>query len=130
MLLVKTALKPSSIHGIGLFAAEFIPSGMPIWKHCPIIDIKFSEEELVPLSPPAREQIAAYSYRQRSTGLYVLCGDDARFLNHSTTPNCIDVKGADGQGITMAARDIQLGEELTCDYSAIDKDYIDGKYRL
>lgn len=130
MLLVKTTLRMSSIHGIGLFAAEFIASGTPIWRRCPLIDIMLSEDQLQDLSATAREQIAAYSYRQRATGLYVLCGDDARFFNHSKTPNCIDIRGEDGQGVTLAARDIQPGEELTCDYSVVDKDYIDGKYRL
>jgi SET domain-containing protein len=130
MLLVKTVLRMSSIHGIGLFAAAFVADGTPIWRHNPLIDIKLSEEQLRELSPAAQEQIAAYSYRQRATGLYVLCGDDARFFNHSNSPNCIDIKGEDGQGVTLAARDIQPGEELTCDYSIIDKDYIDGKYQL
>lgn len=130
MLLVRTTLKVSPLHGIGLFAVEFIPRGTQVWKHNPLIDLKLTPDQLEGLSPPAREQIAAYSYRQRSSGLYVLCGDDARFFNHSTHANCIDVTGEDGSGITLAAMDIQAGEELTCDYSVIDRDYIDGRYEL
>jgi SET domain-containing protein len=44
MLLVKTKLDRSSIEGIGLFAAEFIPKSATIWKYDPVIDIRFSEE--------------------------------------------------------------------------------------
>lgn len=46
----------------------------------------------------------------------VLCGDNARFMNHSFEPNCDD----DGGEFTTAARDIEAGEELTCDYRRFD----------
>ena len=32
MLLVKTTLRPSEVHGLGLFADEFIPKGIAIWR--------------------------------------------------------------------------------------------------
>jgi hypothetical protein len=32
MLLVKTTIAPSPIHGIGLFADQFIPQGTRIWE--------------------------------------------------------------------------------------------------
>jgi SET domain-containing protein len=37
-------------------------------------------------------------------------------MNHSEEPNCDDI----GSYITLAARDIQPGEELTCDYRVFD----------
>jgi len=40
-----------------------------------------------------------------------VCADDARFMNHSENPSCLD----EGE-TTSAKRDIQAGEELTCDY--------------
>ena len=41
----------------------------------------------------------------------MLNGDDARFLNHDDEPN------TDNSGpVTLAARDIAAGEEITCDY--------------
>jgi uncharacterized protein len=129
LLLVKTKLAPSKIDGIGLFAAHKIDSGTVIWRCEPIIDIRLSAEQLVRLAPPSREQICKYTYREHNTGLYVLCGDDARFFNHSDTPNCLDVCDCEN-GVTIAARDIAEGEELTCDYSLFDQDLIEGKYQL
>jgi hypothetical protein len=32
MLLVRTTLRPSGVHGLGLFADEFIPKGFVIWR--------------------------------------------------------------------------------------------------
>ena len=36
---VKTIIKESDIHGIGLFADEFIPKGTKIWEFTPNFDI-------------------------------------------------------------------------------------------
>src|SRR6266487_3075430 len=106
MLFVKTVLKESAIHGIGLFAAEMISSGSIIWKLNPLIDIKLTAEQVLSLSLPSQDRVRGYAYRQRSTGLYVLCGDDARFMNHSIPPNCVDIRDVDGTGLTVAVRDI------------------------
>jgi SET domain-containing protein len=130
MLLTKTRLGMSGIHGVGLFADQFIPAGTIVWKFNPLIDIRFPGEEFSSLSEEAREQIRKYSYRERSSGLYVLCGDDARFFNHSPEPNCIDICDGDNGDITKAIADIERGEELTCDYSLFDLDLIEGRYSL
>lgn len=129
MLLVRTHLAMSSIHGIGLFASEVIPAGTRIWKRHPLIDVSISADDLKTLSHPCHDQVLAYGYKQKRTGLYLLCGDDARFINHSTSANCIDRKDEDGTGATFARTDIAVGEELTCDYAVIDQDYVDGVYR-
>jgi SET domain-containing protein len=135
MLLVRTRLGVSEIDGIGLFADENIARGAIIWRFDPSIDQRFSEDMLPRLSLGAREQIEKYSYREKHSGLYVLCGDDARFFNHSTEPNCIDIyedaaNPDDAHDVTLALRDIAKGEELTCDYSLFDQDLLDGKYHL
>lgn len=44
MLLVKTVIKKSSIHGLGLFANQKIKSGQIVWKYNPILDKKISRE--------------------------------------------------------------------------------------
>ena len=106
MLLVKTKLAASDIHGIGLFAAEFIREGTVVWESHPAVDIRLTAEQISALPGPCREQIRKYSYREKQTGLYVLCGDDARFFNHSARPNCVDIFRGEGQDLTLAARDI------------------------
>lgn len=56
------------------------------------------------------------------TGLYVLCADDARYMNHSDDPAARGDYGADPVfGVDIAVRDIEPGEELTCDYTAFDR---------
>lgn len=135
MLLIKTKLDRSPIEGIGLFADQPIKRGTVIWRFDPAIDQRFDEASIDRLSEAAREQIKKYSYREKHSGLYVLCGDDARFFNHSTEPNCIDIyedadHPDDAHDITLALRDIGPGEELTCDYSLFDQDLLDGKYFL
>jgi SET domain-containing protein len=130
MLLVKTKLDLSGIHGIGLFADEFIPKDTVIWKFNALIDLRCSEEEIQKLSRDSRRQIEKYSYREKHSGLYVLCGDDARFFNHSTTPNCFDYYRNEEEDLTVALRDIYPGEELTCDYAQFDLDLVFGKYQM
>jgi len=123
MLLVKTFLAPSRIHGIGLFAAERIPAGTVIWKMSPIIDIELSLADLDRLAGPSRAQVDKYTYMDLVRGKRVLCGDDARFFNHDDDPNCHDFPDAEG-GTTVAARDIEEGEELTCDYALLDAEHV------
>jgi hypothetical protein len=119
MLIVNTYLDRSAIHGIGLFAAERIPAGTVVWRRSPEVDILLDRAELERLHPAARAQIEKYTYLDRMLGKLVLCGDDARFFNHSDAPNCQDFPDASG-GTTVAARDIERGEELTCDYASFD----------
>jgi SET domain-containing protein len=122
MLLVRTYLDRSAIHGIGLFAAERIPRGTVVWRLSPALDILLSAEQIAALHPAAREQIEKYSYLDRMLGGFVLCGDDARFFNHSESPNCHDFPDERG-GTTVAARDIEAGEELTSDYASFDANH-------
>jgi SET domain-containing protein len=120
MLLVKTRLGLSEIHRIGLFASEPIPKGTVIWKYQPGYDIKISEELLHTLPEPAQKQIHHYGYLHQ--GNFVLCSDDARYFNHSDTANTQEVESEDGEGWTVASRDIQQGEEITCNYKDFDEE--------
>lgn len=132
MLLVKTKLGVSSIHGIGLFADQFIPENTVIWRYDPAVDLKLSPGQIESLAESSREQIRKYTYREFHSDMYVLCGDDARFFNHAPAiANCIDVQNGSLEGdVTLALRDIEEGEELTCDYAMFDMDLIEGRYRI
>jgi uncharacterized protein len=110
----RLVIKTSSIHGKGCYAGEPIPGGAFI--------IEYSGEVIA----------AEEAYRREAdpdrTGIYTfwagddwaidayLEGNDARFINHSCTPNC-DYRIADRRVLIHAARDIASGEELTYDYS-------------
>lgn len=121
MLLVRTKIGPSIIDGIGLFADEFIPKGSRVWQWIDGFDIRMQASDLQRLSKPALEIFLRYSYLSKRSGLYVLCFDHSRFLNHSEAPNLIDASAADSEeGLDIAARDIEPGEELTSDYRDFD----------
>jgi len=60
MLLVKTKLGPSKIHGIGLFVDEFIPKGTIVWKFVPGFDLKFTKEEVEKFPGLAKDFVHFY----------------------------------------------------------------------
>ena len=120
MLLVKTKLAQSAIHGMGLFADQCIPSGTTVWKFHEGYDIEYTDAQLDVLEPVPRAQMGHFVYVNPENGLAILCGDNARFMNHSHTPNTHSAGGHGHDGITVASRDIQVGEELTCNYDEFD----------
>jgi uncharacterized protein len=120
MLLVKTKIAPSPIHGIGLFADQFIPQGMVIWRYQPGFDPTYSAQDVANLPDVTREWLFKYGHYDNALAMYILCADDARFMNHSDMPNIISTPRED-----VAACDIGFGEELVCDYHSIDATYFD-----
>lgn len=122
MLLVKTRTGPSPIAGTGLFAAETIPAGAPIWRFKEGFDEAFTREQLGALDERAWEKLRTYAYLSRKSGRYILCADDARFINHSRTPNTTNrSESGEPEVVTRAARDIPPGEEITADYNEFEK---------
>jgi uncharacterized protein len=115
MLLVNASAGPSRIQGIGLIARESIAEGTLIWQLQSGFDLEMTKQQIDSLSPWTQEQIRRFVYIDITTGTYILCSDDAKFMNHSETPNTRTVGRQ-----TFATRDIPTGEELTCDYSEID----------
>ena len=119
MLYVKTILKISSVHGIGLFANQFIPKGTMTWRYHSVFDMGFTRKQVDEMSVPARRLFLWYAYFDFAQNKYILCFDDQRFINHSSKNfNIISTTDHD-----IAARDIQIGEELLCDYNLFDPDY-------
>jgi hypothetical protein len=119
MLLIKTHVASSSIHGNGLFASEEVPVGKEIWRFLPPFDLVVAEEALTDLPAAVREHLDFYAYRSRDLGgALVLPGDTAKFLNHSRHPNTVDRDFA-----SFASRTIAVGDEITCDYDAFCLDW-------
>lgn len=130
MLLVKTKLGTSKINGIGLYADQFIPKDTVIWKFNPSVDIKFHNGDYAELKKQTGvDSLEKYIYRSKISNCYILCSDDARFTNHSSNPNTLDTMD-DIEGLTIANRDIQPGEEITSDYSLFDEEYDSYKHLL
>ena len=120
MLRVNARVGASAIHGLGLFAKEFIPTGITIWEFMPGFDIEIPVSSVEILSPSAQQQLRHYAEYVAAQRLFVLSGDDDRFTNHSDTPNTRrrDVDGQRYQ-VVYATRDILAGEEITCDYREV-----------
>lgn len=114
MFKVPTYLAPSPIHGFGVYTAVPIPAGTVLWTFDPPVDQEIAPEEMASIPEPHQTRLRHFSYLDES-GVYILCGDNARFMNHSSEPNCDDT-GA----VTIAKRDIEPDEELTCDYRMFD----------
>ena len=112
MLLVSTHLGKSDIEGMGVFSAEnLIVKGQPIWIKGPL-DISVNQKD-IPVE--LRDYFDKYATVEGpSYPKYHLDGDDCKFMNHSNTPNILFT-----ETLGIALSDIELNEELTCDYRTI-----------
>jgi SET domain-containing protein len=117
MMMVDTELRPSSIHGLGVFLRTPVRKGELIWRFDARIDRVYSEAEVSSLPDHVQHYLRTYSTWHEATRLYVLCGDNGRFFNHSDAPTTRS--NAISFGEDHAARDLEPGEELTSDYTTI-----------
>jgi len=122
MLLVSTIVKSSPIHGLGCYAAEPIKKGQLVWRFDERLDRRIAAADLPDLPQPAQDFLRMYAYREvyRGQDVYTLCGDHARHMNHSDDANLLST-GLELE-MDVAVRDIEVGEELTCNYNEFDLD--------
>ncbi len=114
MLLVRTHVAPSAIHGLGVFADEDVAAGQPVWEFAPGLDLVIPFETVAGLPEAFRQFLIVYAYESAECpGGVVLSCDSAKYLNHSEAPNC-ESSGP----LNRALRTIVAGEEITCDYRA------------
>jgi hypothetical protein len=113
MLLIKTYLDKSSIHGLGVFADEFIRKGTKIWRFVEGFDRAFSPREYAKLPKPAREYIKVHGYRV--DGEILLTVDHDHHINHAE-----DANTHWSNGHIVASRDIPKGAEITNSYRLFD----------
>ena len=115
MLTINTYLAPSRVHGIGLFAAEFIPAGSPVWKYNRDIDKIFKKEVFLAIC----NRLDSCSLRHLLNSSYIRGGryfyltDNARFINHTEVND--NICFADDY-TEIALRDIDPQEELLENY--------------
>jgi uncharacterized protein len=113
MLLVKTYLDKSPIHGLGVFAGQFIRKGTKIWRFVEGFDRFYSPKQFAKLPKPARDFIKQHGYRV--DGEILLTADNDHHMNHSDAPNTYL-----RNGYAIAGRNIRKGEEITNDYREFD----------
>ncbi len=78
---------------------------------------KLKKKQLTTLPKLARDTIFHFCYYNKKKE-YIICLDNARFLNHSKNPNLDETNPTK----TVAKRDIHPGEELTVNYYEYDAD--------
>lgn len=114
-------LKPSTIHGIGVFALCDIPKGCrDIFSKGVGNWIKLSIDDVEKLPEHSKNLVETYClfdedhYYVPDYGFKVM--DMVNYLNHSSEPNVCSVN--DGEQYE-ALRDIKAGEELLVNYNSL-----------
>lgn len=114
-------LKPSAVHGIGVFALRRIPKGCRTMFSSGVGEwIPVSAAEVDTLPEHSRKLIETYclydedNYFIPDYGFKIM--DMVNYLNHSETPNIVSVN--DGE-FFEAIRDIEEGGELLVDYGLL-----------
>jgi SET domain-containing protein len=118
---IYVALKPSPLHGIGVFAIRDIPKGCRriFSKHAGEY-IKLPIRDVENLPEHSRNLVETYClyddhhYYVPEYGFKIM--DMVIYLNHSSTPNVHSIN--DGEYFE-AIRDINAGEELLVNYGSI-----------
>lgn len=116
MMMVPCHPDKSALHGLGLFASAPIKKGTVVWQMDRRIDIYYPAHTFETLPEGLQQFLLVYAYKIEEDGehWYVLNGDHARHMNHSSEPNV--VTDPDNHYVNIAARDIAEGEELLCNY--------------
>lgn len=141
MLIINTEVKPSEIHGTGLFTTETLYEGQIIWVMHKSFDVAFTKQDWDLLPDPAKNYLRTYMYWSERLHLYVGCLDNSRHMNHSKVPNTVSIYFNHFEDIPPAMRDsarftrdqwkmvevvegfvittrpVQAHEELSCDYT-------------
>jgi len=116
MIKCRIYLAKSPIDGVGVFAAEDIPRGAPVWEFNLQVDLVYTPEQwrslVASIDPVSFEQLKFRGCKEN--GKYYLSVDGAQYMNHSTMRcnTCFD-RAANR---LLAARDICRGEELLCNH--------------
>jgi hypothetical protein len=100
--------------GYGVVATERIPQGTILWALDPL-DRLLSPSDVRNLGSGLWPALETYTY-VNGRGERVLCWDHGRFMNHSCDP----VSLSPGVDFELAVRDIEAGEEITCDYTSLN----------
>ncbi len=125
-MLVKTQVKESKIHGLGLFAEEFIPKGTEIWKFTPGFDQKFTRDQILAFPKLLQIYIYKYAWKSDRNKLYCLSSDNGKYFNHSKNPNVLsEYRDNEEEVVTVTIKDIQPGEEILDNYSSFESDSSD-----
>lgn len=121
MILVKTYIKQSPIHGIGIFANEFIQKGTKIWQFTENFDLKYTEEEIKTFPQQIQDYLKRYAWLSKTSKKYCFSSDNGKYFNHSIKNNVQSYYTNEQlEVITYALRDIEKDEELLDNYTSFE----------
>lgn len=113
-------VKQSSLHGTGVFAARDVPAGTQIMEYR---GKRITPEEADTLHPVNPDDPFHTFFFSLSSGMIIdggQRGNDARWINHSCSPNCEAQENASGKKVfIIALHDIPAGQELFYDYGLV-----------
>lgn len=101
--------------GYGVFVTKPIPQGTIVWTECRL-DRLFTLDQVLELPKEQRAILDVYAFL-KADGYFVLCWDHGRFMNHSCDPTIRELGNNE-----LAVRDLQVGDQITCDYSILNWD--------
>jgi hypothetical protein len=107
MLLCSTLLKKSLLHGFGCFSDRVLSKGTLVWVFAPGVDREFDGS-----IGEGWERLHAYGSNSRP-GLFILPGDNAAWINFSSSPSLVEAELIEAEYCLRAARHIYPGDELT-----------------
>jgi hypothetical protein len=121
---ISSEVKDTGTKGLGLFTKEFVPKGKVVWRSqvgrnmMMFVGQNLFRDYLATLDNHEERRAAVeHSYVAHGDVVMVL-KDEGKFMNHSDDPNTFSNEDKIDRDVSIAARDIEAGEELTCDYSA------------
>lgn len=124
VLIVPTYLEKSPIHGFGVFARTHIKKGARVWEFHEKLDIRLTQEEFDLLPPSVKEELNLHMYEPEPGGPFFYEATMGKYMNHSRSAN-VDFSVV---GVGVATRDIEEGEEITCDYRDFMSNWADYTY--
>lgn len=117
VILVLTRIKPSPIHGLGLFAVELIRRGTVVWEFNDPPDYRIPASSLLLLEETWKSH-RRYGYQEAGKSYVEFPGDQSLFINHSIARANIATVG----DRMVATRDILPDEEMLSNYREFESE--------
>ncbi len=113
MLVIPHIVKPSAIHGNGVFATELIRKGTVVWYFDKFLDRKINKRDV--MTTQVMDFLDHYGYVNKDyPDSVILCFDHARYMNFGIPANTeMSQPIINEEHSLRAVRDIQAGEEIT-----------------
>lgn len=126
MLLIDVIVKKiNNNKGLGIICGEFVPEGKTVFVDGSEFHKIFTRETINRLPKVKYDFIIKYATYHKKQDLFYLDLDDMRFINHSKNAN-LKYEGNGFDGKMVACKDIEIGQEITVDYTTIYDNYKQG----